>query len=69
MIYSDYFKMEKVSAKLMNIWFDFRQVLNKAGVQMDVLDFVHNTVKELNIEVGNKFWLVVFFLKKITLLL
>ena len=54
MIYSDYFKMEKVSAKLMNIWFDFRQVLNKAGVQMDVLDFVHNTVKELSIEVGNK---------------
>nr|XP_017225249.1 PREDICTED: protein FAR1-RELATED SEQUENCE 5-like [Daucus carota subsp. sativus] len=53
MISADYFKMEKVSLKLMNIWFDFRQVLNKAGVQMEVLEFVHQTVKDLSTKVGN----------------
>ena len=53
MISADYFKMEKVSLKLMNIWFDFRQVLNKAGVQMEVLEFVHQTVKDLSTKVGS----------------
>nr|XP_017245913.1 PREDICTED: protein FAR1-RELATED SEQUENCE 5-like [Daucus carota subsp. sativus] len=53
MISADYFKMEKGSLKLMNIWFDFRQVLNKAGVQMEVLEFVHQTVKDLSTKVGN----------------
>ena len=27
---SDYFKMEQVSLKLTNLWFDFRQILSKA---------------------------------------
>ncbi|WOG86460.1 hypothetical protein DCAR_0205666 [Daucus carota subsp. sativus] len=38
MISTDYLKMENVSLKLMNIWFDFHQVLiNKAGLQMEAL--------------------------------
>ena len=52
MISTDYLKMENVSLKLMNIWFDFRQVLNKAGLQMEALEFVHKTVKQLGNEVG-----------------
>ncbi|WOH02114.1 hypothetical protein DCAR_0521502 [Daucus carota subsp. sativus] len=51
-ISTDYLKMENVSLKLMNIWFDFRQVLNKAGLQMEALEFVHKTVKQLGSEVG-----------------
>nr|XP_017251549.1 PREDICTED: protein FAR-RED IMPAIRED RESPONSE 1-like [Daucus carota subsp. sativus] len=52
MISTDYLKMENVSLKLMNIWFDFRQVLNKAGLQMEAPEFVHKTVKQLGSEVG-----------------
>nr|XP_017227893.1 PREDICTED: protein FAR1-RELATED SEQUENCE 5-like [Daucus carota subsp. sativus] len=52
MISTNYLKMENVSLKLMNIWFDFRQVLNKAGLQMEALEFVHKTVKQLGNEVG-----------------
>ena len=46
----DYLKMEQVSTKLTNIWFDFRQAVNKAGVVMEKLEFVHENVKKLNID-------------------
>ncbi|KAK1397111.1 hypothetical protein POM88_006974 [Heracleum sosnowskyi] len=45
---NDYFKMEQVSLKLTNIWFDFRQAVNKAGVQVDKLDYVQKTITQLN---------------------
>lgn len=47
-VYNDYFKMEQVSLKLTNIWFDFRQAVNKAGVQLDKLDHVHKAILQLN---------------------
>nr|XP_017228025.1 PREDICTED: protein FAR1-RELATED SEQUENCE 5-like [Daucus carota subsp. sativus] len=46
-VYSDYFKMEQVSLKLTNLWFDFRQILNKAGIEMDKLDYVHKIIKQI----------------------
>ncbi|KAK1376403.1 hypothetical protein POM88_032596 [Heracleum sosnowskyi] len=45
---NDYFKMEQISLKLTNIWFDFRQAVNKAEVQVDMLDYVHKYVTQLN---------------------
>ena len=45
---SDFFKMEQVSLKLTNLWFDFRQTLNEAGVQMDKLDYVHKIIKQIS---------------------
>ncbi|KAK1386236.1 hypothetical protein POM88_023971 [Heracleum sosnowskyi] len=45
---NDYFKMEQISLKLTNIWFDFRQAVNKAGVEVDMLDYVHKSVTQLN---------------------
>ncbi|XP_063935349.1 protein FAR1-RELATED SEQUENCE 5-like [Daucus carota subsp. sativus] len=45
---SDYFKMEQVSLKLTNLWFDFRQILSKAGVEMDKLDYVHKIIKQIS---------------------
>lgn len=50
---NDYFKMEQVSLKLTNIWFDFRQVVNKAGVQLDKLESVHQTIQQLKIDLDN----------------
>ncbi|XP_074346563.1 uncharacterized protein LOC141685355 [Apium graveolens] len=45
---SDYFKMEQISLKLTTIWFNFRQSVDKAGVEMDSLEHVHITIKKLN---------------------
>nr|XP_017228819.1 PREDICTED: protein FAR1-RELATED SEQUENCE 5-like [Daucus carota subsp. sativus] len=50
---SDFFKMEQVSLKLTNLWFDFRQTLNKAGVQMDKLDYVHKIIKQISTDLEN----------------
>ncbi|KAK1395915.1 hypothetical protein POM88_005778 [Heracleum sosnowskyi] len=60
----DYFKMEQVSLKLTSIWFDFRQAINKAGVQIDRLDHVHNTVKQLNSDLDDHDGHIVDFTKK-----
>ncbi|KAK1351901.1 hypothetical protein POM88_053906 [Heracleum sosnowskyi] len=49
----DYFKMEQVSLKMTEIWFDFRQVVNKGGVQLDRLDYVHKTIKQVNTDFDN----------------
>ena len=46
-------KMEEVSLKLTNIWFDFRQAVNKAGMELDKLDQVHSTVMQLSSELDN----------------
>lgn len=43
----DYLKMEEVSLKITNMWFDFRQLVNKAGVHLEKLDVVHQTVLQL----------------------
>ncbi|XP_074347106.1 uncharacterized protein LOC141685930 [Apium graveolens] len=61
---SDYFKMEQVSLKLTTIWFDFRQVVDKAGVEMDRLEHVHNTIKKLNTELDAYDGSIVSFMKK-----
>lgn len=42
---NDYFKMEQVSLALTNIWFDFREAVNKAGVQLDRIEYVHKVIK------------------------
>lgn len=49
----DYFKMEKVSLKLTSIWFDFRQAVDKAGVEMDRLEHVHSSIKKLNTDLDS----------------
>ncbi|KAK1378786.1 hypothetical protein POM88_025530 [Heracleum sosnowskyi] len=51
---NDCLKMERASLKMTEIWFDFRQAVNKAGVQADRLDYVHKTVKQLNAELDNQ---------------
>ena len=43
----DYLKMEEVSLKITNMWFDFRQLVNKAGVHLEKFDVVHQTVLQL----------------------
>ncbi|KAK1356303.1 hypothetical protein POM88_049559 [Heracleum sosnowskyi] len=53
LVSDEYFKMEQVSLKMTEIWFDFRQAVNKAGVQSDRLDHVHNIVKKLNNDLDN----------------
>ncbi|XP_074347190.1 protein FAR1-RELATED SEQUENCE 7-like [Apium graveolens] len=61
---SDYFKMEQVSLKLAIIWFDFCQAVDKAGVEMDRLEHVHNTIKKLNTELDAYDGSIVGFTKK-----
>ncbi|XP_074327583.1 uncharacterized protein LOC141665495 [Apium graveolens] len=61
---SDYFKMEQVSLKLTTIWFDFRETVDKAGVEMDKLEHVHNTIKKLNTELDAYDGSIVSFMKK-----
>lgn len=51
---NDYFKMEHVSMKLTDIWYDFRQVVDKAGVQTDRLDYVHKVIKQLNTDLDSQ---------------
>ncbi|KAK1393859.1 hypothetical protein POM88_012915 [Heracleum sosnowskyi] len=46
--------MEQTSLKMTEIWFDFRQLVNKARVQPDRLDYVHKIVKELNVDLDNQ---------------
>ncbi|KAL1831425.1 hypothetical protein ACET3Z_001076 [Daucus carota] len=48
-----FFKMEQVSLKLTNLWFDFRQTLIKDGVQMDKLDYVHKIIKQISSDLEN----------------
>ncbi|KAK1397608.1 hypothetical protein POM88_007471 [Heracleum sosnowskyi] len=57
-------KLFKVSLKLTNIWFDFRQTVDKAGVHMDRLDYVHKTIKQLNTDLGDDDVNIVEFTKK-----
>ncbi|XP_074336800.1 uncharacterized protein LOC141673973 [Apium graveolens] len=61
---SDYFKMEQVSLKLTTIWFDFRQAVDKARVEMDRLEHVHSTIKKLNTELDAYDGSIVIFTKK-----
>ncbi|XP_074362425.1 protein FAR1-RELATED SEQUENCE 5-like [Apium graveolens] len=61
---SDYFKMEQVFLKLTIIWFDFRQTVDKAGVEMDRLEHVHSTIKKLNTELDDYDGSIVSFTKK-----
>lgn len=50
---NDFLKIQQVSLKLTDIWFDFRKVIDKAGVQVDRLDFVHSTIKQLGSDLDN----------------
>ncbi|XP_017239678.2 protein FAR1-RELATED SEQUENCE 5-like [Daucus carota subsp. sativus] len=50
LVTNDYFKMERVSLKLSNIWFDFRQTVNNVGVDLEKLEYVHKAIKEINAE-------------------
>ncbi|XP_074361438.1 uncharacterized protein LOC141701704 [Apium graveolens] len=43
-----YTKMEHVSLKLTHIWYDFCQAVNKAGMVFEKLDYVDQTIKQLN---------------------
>lgn len=61
---SDYFKTEQVSSKITNIWFDFRQAVNKAGVVLDKLNHVHTTIKQLNSDLDELDGSAVEFTKK-----
>ncbi|XP_074352645.1 uncharacterized protein LOC141691789 [Apium graveolens] len=61
---SDYFKMEQVSLKLTIIWFDFRQAVDKDGVEMDRLEHVHSTIKKLNTKLDAYDGSIVSFTKK-----
>ncbi|XP_074377582.1 protein FAR1-RELATED SEQUENCE 5-like [Apium graveolens] len=45
---NDYIKMQQASLKLTNIWYDFRQAVSKIGMVFEKLDFVHQTIKQLN---------------------
>ncbi|KAK1373540.1 hypothetical protein POM88_029733 [Heracleum sosnowskyi] len=61
---NDYFKMQQTSLKLTKIWFDFRQAVNKAGVQLDRLEYVQKTIKQLNTDLDNQCGDFVEFTKK-----
>ncbi|KAK1401978.1 hypothetical protein POM88_001583 [Heracleum sosnowskyi] len=61
---NDYFKMQQTSLKLTEIWFDFRQAVNKAGVQLDRLEYVQKTIKQLNTDLDNQCGDFVEFTKK-----
>ncbi|KAK1390091.1 hypothetical protein POM88_018269 [Heracleum sosnowskyi] len=61
---NDYFKMQQTSLKLTEIWFDFRQAVNKARVQSDRLEYVHKTIKQLNTDLDNQCGDFVEFTKK-----
>ncbi|XP_074326817.1 protein FAR-RED IMPAIRED RESPONSE 1-like [Apium graveolens] len=45
---NDYIKMQQASLKLTNIWYEFRQAVSKIGMVFEKLDFVHQTIKQLN---------------------
>ncbi|XP_074358106.1 protein FAR1-RELATED SEQUENCE 5-like [Apium graveolens] len=48
LVENDYTKMEQASLKLTHIWYDFRQAVDKAGMVFEKLDYVHQTIKQLN---------------------
>ncbi|XP_074375338.1 protein FAR1-RELATED SEQUENCE 5-like [Apium graveolens] len=58
------FKLEQVSLKLTNIWFDFRQSVDKTRVNMDKLGHVPSTIKQLNTDLDDEDESVVAFTKK-----
>ncbi|KAK1368571.1 hypothetical protein POM88_034663 [Heracleum sosnowskyi] len=64
MVSNDYFKLEHVSLTLTNIWFDFREAVNKAGLHSDRLAFVQRTIKQLNTDLDNHGGDVVEFTKR-----
>ncbi|KAK1369476.1 hypothetical protein POM88_035568 [Heracleum sosnowskyi] len=64
MVSNDYFKLEQVSLTLTNIWFDFREAVNKAGLHSDRLAFVQRTIKQLNTDLDNHGGDVVEFTKR-----
>ncbi|KAK1394099.1 hypothetical protein POM88_013155 [Heracleum sosnowskyi] len=64
MVSNDYFKLEHVYLTLTNIWFDFREAVNKAGVHSDRLAFVQRTIKQLNTDLDNHGGDVVEFTKR-----
>ncbi|XP_074363817.1 protein FAR1-RELATED SEQUENCE 5-like [Apium graveolens] len=45
---NDYIKMQQAFLKLRNIWYDFLQAVSKTGMVFEKLDFVHQTIKQLN---------------------
>ncbi|KAK1404777.1 hypothetical protein POM88_004382 [Heracleum sosnowskyi] len=49
----DLTKMENVSLKQTNIWFNFQKSMNKAGVNIDKLNYVDKTVKQLSSDLGD----------------
>ncbi|KAK1393819.1 hypothetical protein POM88_012875 [Heracleum sosnowskyi] len=64
MVSNDYFKLEHVSLTLTNIWFDFREAVNKARLHSDRLAFVQRTIKQLNTDLDNHGGDVVEFTKR-----
>ncbi|WOH08980.1 hypothetical protein DCAR_0728431 [Daucus carota subsp. sativus] len=50
LVSTDFFKMEKVSLKFTNIWYDFHQTVNNAGVDLDKLEYVHKAIKDINVD-------------------
>ena len=64
LVSSDYLKTEKVCLKLTNIWFDFREAVNKAGVQSEKLDYVQSVIKQLNTDLDSYDGDVVEFTKE-----
>lgn len=46
-------KVENVSLKVTNIWFNFQKTMNKAGVDMEKLSYVEKMVKQLGSDLGD----------------
>ncbi|KAK1389188.1 hypothetical protein POM88_017366 [Heracleum sosnowskyi] len=49
----DLAKMENASLKQTNIWFNFQKSMNKAGVNIDKLNYVDKTIKQLSSDLGD----------------
>lgn len=52
-ISEDHLKIQKVAVKVSHIRFEFRKVVNKAGTDLDKLDHVHWTVKQLSTDMDD----------------
>lgn len=47
-VLEDVCKMDQVSVKVTNIWFDFNQCVNKAGFDIAKLDYISEKVKDMS---------------------
>ncbi|KAK1359677.1 hypothetical protein POM88_044151 [Heracleum sosnowskyi] len=52
-VFDDFGKVDNVSLKVTNIWFNFQKTMNKAGVDIDKLSHVEKTVKQLGSDLGD----------------